>query len=45
VGIALRKEDDALRQRVNQALANIIKDGTYQKINDEFFKINLLTLK
>lgn len=45
VGIALRKEDQALRQRVDQALANIIKEGTYQKINDEFFSINLLTLK
>lgn len=45
VGIALRKEDEALRQRVNQALANIIANGTYQKINDEFFSINLLTLK
>ncbi|WP_428776465.1 ABC transporter substrate-binding protein [Vibrio sp.] len=45
VGIALRKEDQQLRQRVDQALANIIKDGTYQKINDQFFSINLLTLK
>ncbi len=45
VGMALRKEDKELLTRLNQALANIINDGTYQKINDEYFKINLLTLK
>ncbi len=45
VGMALRKEDKELLQRLNKALANIIQDGTYQKINDEYFSINLLTLK
>ncbi len=45
VGMALRKEDKELLQRLNKALANIIEDGTYQKINDEYFSINLLTLK
>lgn len=45
VGIAFRKEDQELRQRLDQALVSIIKNGTYQKINDEFFSINLLTLK
>lgn len=45
VGMALRKEDEELLKRLNQALENIIADGTYKKINDEFFSINLLTLQ
>lgn len=45
VGIGLRKEDDKLRERVNQALDAIIANGTYKKINDQYFSINLLTLK
>jgi polar amino acid transport system substrate-binding protein len=45
VGMALRKEDEALRLQLNQALASIIADGTYQAINDKFFSVNLLTLE
>lgn len=45
VGMALRKEDEALRQQLNEALASIIADGTYQAINDKFFSVNLLTLE
>ncbi len=45
VGMALRQEDDALREKLNQALADIIADGTYKAINDKFFAINILTLK
>ncbi len=45
VGIALRKEDQALREQVNQALAAIIADGTYKTINDKYFSVNLLTLQ
>ncbi|MVW75076.1 ABC transporter substrate-binding protein [Pseudomonas xionganensis] len=45
VGMAVRKEDEALRQQLNQALAAIIADGTYQAINDKFFSVNLLTLE
>lgn len=45
VGMALRKEDVTLRKDINQALATIIANGTYQKINDKYFSINLLTLK
>lgn len=36
VGIALRKDDDDLRERLNKALAEILADGTYKKINDKF---------
>ncbi len=45
VGMALRQEDDALRQKLNQALADIIADGTYKTINDKYFAINILTLE
>ncbi len=45
VGIALRQEDDALRQKLNVALDEIVSDGTYKTINDKFFTVNILTLK
>ncbi|MAF16836.1 MAG: amino acid ABC transporter [Marinomonas sp.] len=45
VGMALRKEDTELRERINKSLANIISNGTYQKINEQYFSLNLLTLK
>jgi polar amino acid transport system substrate-binding protein len=37
VGIALRKGDDALVKRFNDALDGIVKDGTYAKINAKYF--------
>ncbi|UXI03724.1 ABC transporter substrate-binding protein [Photobacterium sp. TY1-4] len=45
VGIAVRQEDDALRQKLNKALADIVADGTYQAINDKYFSVNILTLE
>ncbi len=45
VGMALRQEDDALRLKLNKALAEIVADGTYKAINDKYFAINILTLK
>lgn len=45
VGIALRKEDNDLRERLNKALAEIRADGTYQKINDKYFSIDVYTMK
>lgn len=45
VGMAVRKEDSALRESLNKALAEIIADGTYQAINDKYFSVNLLTLQ
>jgi ABC-type amino acid transport substrate-binding protein len=41
IGIAVRKEDDALRQRLNAALARIRLDGTYQKINAKYFPFSI----
>lgn len=44
-GIALRKEDNDLRLAINKALAEILADGTYKKINDKYFDINVYTMK
>ncbi|HRD35173.1 MAG TPA: ABC transporter substrate-binding protein [Rhodocyclaceae bacterium] len=37
IGIAVRKQDDALRERLNKAIGEIVSDGTYQKINEKYF--------
>jgi polar amino acid transport system substrate-binding protein len=36
-GIAFREDDDTFRQRVNEALAAIKEDGTYDEIYSEYF--------
>ena len=41
-GMALRKEDEALREALNDALKTIIKNGKYQEINDKYFSVNVL---
>ncbi len=41
VGIALRKGDEALRQRVNAALREIRANGSYQKLADRYFDFNV----
>jgi ABC-type amino acid transport substrate-binding protein len=41
IGIAVRKDDDALRRRLNAALARIRLDGTYQKINAKYFPFDI----
>ena len=40
IGIAVRK-GDPLRERLNKALAEIIEDGTYEKINDKYFPFSI----
>lgn len=45
VGIALRQEDDQLREAINKAIDEIIADGTYKKINDKYFTIDVYTMK
>jgi polar amino acid transport system substrate-binding protein len=42
VGIAFRKDDTALRDKVNAALKAIIDNGTYAKINEKYFPFSLL---
>ncbi len=45
VGIAIRQEDDELREQLNAALAEIRADGTYETINDKYFDIDVYTMK
>jgi polar amino acid transport system substrate-binding protein len=45
VGMAVRQEDNELRENLNKALAEILADGTYKKINDKYFAINVYTMK
>lgn len=41
VGIALRKEDDALTDKVNAALATIMADGSYKALADKYFDFDV----
>ncbi len=40
-GIAIRKEDTALVEKFNDAIAKIRSDGTYKKIQDKYFDFNV----
>jgi len=40
-GFAVRKSDTALLKELNQAIKAIRKDGTYQKINAEYFDFDI----
>lgn len=40
-GMAFRKDDDELRTRVNEALAEIIADGSYDKISAKYFDFDI----
>lgn len=42
--IAVRPENDALREAIDKALEEIIEDGTYDKISQKWFDRNLLDL-
>ena len=44
IGIAVRK-GDPLQGRLNAALKAIVADGTYKKINDKYFSIDIYTMK
>lgn len=41
IAIAVRKGDDELRQRLNQALKAILENGTYEKINAKYFPFSI----
>ena len=41
IGIAVRKSDEPLRQRLNKALEAIVADGTYARINAEYFPFSI----
>ena len=40
-GIAMRKGEDALRNKVNAALKAITANGVYKTINDRYFDVNI----
>lgn len=41
ISIAVRKDDDALREKLDQALIAILEDGTYQEINAKYFPFSI----
>lgn len=41
IGIAVRKGDNDLRNKLNAALKEIVADGTYKKINDKYFPFSI----
>lgn len=41
VGIAVRKTDDALRLRINDALSAIMKNGTYKQMSAKYFDFDV----
>ncbi|TVT83363.1 ABC transporter substrate-binding protein [Pseudomonas sp. H3(2019)] len=41
IGIAVRKGQDELREKLNAALKEIVADGTYKKINDKYFPFSI----
>ncbi len=42
IGIAVRKEDEELLEKLNEALLTIIENGTYEEISIKWFGVNLL---
>ncbi len=42
IAVAVRQEDDSLRQAIDKALSDIIKDGTYAKISKKYFGRDIL---
>ena len=40
-GIAVRKEDEALREKLNGAIDAIVADGTYAKIVGKYFDFDI----
>ncbi|MFW6028650.1 MAG: transporter substrate-binding domain-containing protein [Halanaerobiales bacterium] len=42
IAVAIKQEDDALRQAINKALASMIEDGTYASISEKYFERDIL---
>ncbi len=40
-GMAVRKGEDELKDKLNTALATILENGTYKKINDKYFPFSV----
>ena len=45
VGMAVRKEDGALREKLNAALDAIVANGEYKKINDKYFSLDIYKMQ
>jgi len=45
VGMAVRQEDEDLVAKLNQALDEIVSDGTYKAINDKYFSLYIYKLE
>lgn len=41
IGIGVRKGDDALKEKLNKAIAAIRENGVYQKINEKYFSFDV----
>lgn len=41
IGVAMRKGESALQQRINTALASLKTDGTYDRIRSRYFSIDI----
>ena len=41
IGMALRKDEDELRERMDQALIQMLEDGTYQQLNAKYFPFSI----
>jgi arginine/ornithine transport system substrate-binding protein len=41
IGIAIRKEDTALRDKLNTAIDSIRKNGEYKKIREKYFEFDI----
>jgi ABC-type amino acid transport substrate-binding protein len=41
ISIAVRKDDESLREKLDQALIAILEDGTYQEINEKYFPFSI----
>ncbi|MXQ12622.1 ABC transporter substrate-binding protein [Microvirga makkahensis] len=40
-GIAIRKEDEELKERFNKAIRDIVSDGTYKEIQSKYFEFDI----
>ena len=41
VGAGVRKEDTALREKINAAIKAVRDDGTFKKLNDKYFDFDV----
>ena len=41
VGAGIRKEDTALKEKFNKAIAQILEDGTYDEISKKYFSFDI----